>query len=111
MSSAAGAPRLGLAAWAARGSGDGPVIAKPIVRTRARPVDKRSARRGRAGGGRLGGVGTSGIGRYHGEHSFLSFSHEKGVVTSPTWFETGLTFPPYAGKLRWIRALLTRRFR
>jgi acyl-CoA reductase-like NAD-dependent aldehyde dehydrogenase len=58
----------------------------------------------------FGGVGPSGIGRYHGEHGFLAFSHEKPVVVSPTWFEMGLTFPPFGTKLRWLRLLLTRRF-
>jgi aldehyde dehydrogenase (NAD+) len=53
-----------------------------------------------------GGIGPSGMGRYHGEYGFATFSHEKSVLESPTWFETGLAFPPYGQRLRWMRRLL-----
>lgn len=54
----------------------------------------------------FGGVGTSGMGRYHGRHTFDLFSHHKGVVKAPTWIEHGLQLPPYTPLkerlLRWL---------
>lgn len=54
----------------------------------------------------FGGVGTSGIGGYHGKHSFELFSHNKSILKRSTRFETGIMFPPYKGKLKWIRKVL-----
>ncbi|MFD0590087.1 aldehyde dehydrogenase [Paenibacillus sp. GCM10027627] len=54
----------------------------------------------------FGGVGSSGIGGYHGKHSFDLFSHHKSVLQRSTRFETGILFPPYKGKLKWIRKVL-----
>ncbi len=42
----------------------------------------------------FGGVGHSGIGNYHGEDGFKAFSHFKGVLDKPTWFETNLKYFP-----------------
>lgn len=54
----------------------------------------------------FGGVGNSGIGGYHGKYSFETFSHTKSVLDKPTWFEHGLTFPPYKNKVKMIRRVL-----
>lgn len=54
----------------------------------------------------FGGVGHAGIGAYHGRHSFELFSHRKGILKKSTRLETGLAFPPYGDKLRWVRKLL-----
>ncbi|WP_159886013.1 aldehyde dehydrogenase [Paenibacillus puerhi] len=54
----------------------------------------------------FGGVGSSGIGAYHGKHSFDVFSHRKSIVKKSTRFEPGLAFPPYGDKLKWVRRLL-----
>ncbi|MCR2807878.1 aldehyde dehydrogenase [Paenibacillus soyae] len=54
----------------------------------------------------FGGVGPSGIGAYHGKHSFELFSHRKSVLKRSTRFETGMLFPPYGDKLKWIRKVL-----
>lgn len=44
----------------------------------------------------FGGVGGSGMGAYHGEHSLKTFSHERASLSKPLWPETlGLIFPPY----------------
>lgn len=43
----------------------------------------------------FGGVGNSGMGSYHGERSFLAFSHERAVVTTPTWIDLPLRYMPY----------------
>jgi len=51
----------------------------------------------------FGGVGESGIGRYHGKYSFDTFSHQKGVVERSFWGDVALRYPPYGEKLKWIR--------
>lgn len=43
----------------------------------------------------FGGVGNSGMGNYHGERSFLAFSHERAVVTTPTWIDLPFRYTPY----------------
>ena len=54
-----------------------------------------------------GGVGTSGMGGYHGEFGFREFSHYKAVLEKGTWFELwSLKTPPYTDRklrvLRWL---------
>lgn len=53
----------------------------------------------------FGGVGSSGLGRYHGRASFETFSHRKGVLNRGTWFDLPLRYPPYAGKLTRLKQL------
>jgi aldehyde dehydrogenase (NAD+) len=43
----------------------------------------------------FGGVGNSGIGKYHGKESFLAFSNKRGVVTTPTWIDLPLKYVPF----------------
>lgn len=47
----------------------------------------------------FGGVGASGMGRYHGKSGFDTFSNLKGVLHKPIKAETRLIYPPY-GKLK-----------
>ena len=55
----------------------------------------------------FGGVGNSGMGSYHGEAGFRSFSHYKSILEKGTWFETKLKYSPYSeGKLKWIKRLM-----
>lgn len=54
----------------------------------------------------FGGVGTSGIGSYHGYESFLTFSHQKSIHKKSTKIETGIAFPPYKNKLKLIKKIL-----
>ncbi|WP_096155522.1 aldehyde dehydrogenase [Bacillus sp. FJAT-45066] len=54
----------------------------------------------------FGGVGNSGIGAYHGEHSFNVFSHEKSILKKSTKIGSNLAFPPYGDKVKWVRKLL-----
>ncbi|MGB5593703.1 MAG: aldehyde dehydrogenase [Crocosphaera sp.] len=54
----------------------------------------------------FGGIGNSGIGSYHGQASFDTFSHYKSVLKRSFWLETNLRFPPYKGKLKWLKLLL-----
>jgi aldehyde dehydrogenase (NAD+) len=55
----------------------------------------------------FGGVGESGMGAYHGRHSFETFSHRRSVLKKHRLPDPPLLFPPYsARKLRWIKRLL-----
>lgn len=55
----------------------------------------------------LGGIGTSGQGRYHGRAGFDTFSHVKSVVRSSTWIDPGVQYPPYtSGKYSILRKVL-----
>lgn len=42
----------------------------------------------------FGGVGESGIGAYHGEFGFKTFSHFKSMLEKPSWFEPSLKYYP-----------------
>jgi aldehyde dehydrogenase (NAD+) len=48
----------------------------------------------------FGGRGFSGTGCYHGKYSFEAFSHKKAVMKTPTWFDPGIKYPPFKGKLK-----------
>jgi aldehyde dehydrogenase (NAD+) len=53
----------------------------------------------------FGGVGGSGIGAYHGESGFHTFSHHKSVLRKSTWIDPPFRYRPYAkwtGLLRWL---------
>ena len=54
----------------------------------------------------FGGVGTSGMGAYHGKLSFDIFSHKKSVVKRGTWLDLPLRYAPYKDKLKTIRKVL-----
>jgi aldehyde dehydrogenase (NAD+) len=55
----------------------------------------------------FGGVGESGMGAYHGRHSFACFSHHKSVLRKPTWIDPALMYPPFtAGKIKWLKRIL-----
>lgn len=43
----------------------------------------------------FGGVGNSGMGKYHGQESFLAFSNKRAVVTTPTWIDLPLKYAPF----------------
>ena len=45
----------------------------------------------------FGGVGPSGMGRYHGASSFETFSNMKSVLNKPLKGENSLLYPPYKG--------------
>ncbi|MCX7521263.1 aldehyde dehydrogenase family protein [Microbacterium sp. STN6] len=51
----------------------------------------------------FGGVGESGMGAYHGEHSIDTFSHRKAVLTKPLAPDTmGLVYPPFTERKKGI---------
>jgi aldehyde dehydrogenase (NAD+) len=53
----------------------------------------------------FGGVGTSGMGRYHGKAGFDAFSYRKSILKKGTRFDLPLRYPPYAGKLAWLKRM------
>ena len=54
----------------------------------------------------FGGVGASGIGAYHGEHGFATFSNTKPVYVQSRYAPTRLLYPPYGEKFERVLALL-----
>ncbi len=43
----------------------------------------------------FGGVGNSGLGKYHGRESFLSFSNRRAIVNTPTWIDLPVKYAPF----------------
>lgn len=54
----------------------------------------------------FGGVGASGMGGYHGVKSFETFTHFKSVLAQNTKVDNPLRYPPYSGKLAWLKKFL-----
>ncbi|WP_199250686.1 aldehyde dehydrogenase [[Phormidium] sp. ETS-05] len=54
----------------------------------------------------FGGVGNSGMGRYHGKASFDTFCHYKSILKRSFLFDVDLRYPPYRDKLRFLKWLL-----
>ncbi|MBP6551411.1 MAG: aldehyde dehydrogenase [Flavobacterium sp.] len=54
----------------------------------------------------FGGVGHSGIGAYHGNLSFDTFSHQKSIVKKANWLDLPLRYAPYLDKMPTIRKIL-----
>lgn len=55
----------------------------------------------------FGGVGTSGLGSYHGKASFDTFSHHKSVLIKSMHLDVPLIYPPHHdGKKKWLKMLL-----
>ncbi len=43
----------------------------------------------------FGGVGNSGMGRYHGRESFDAFSHTRSIITTSRWLDLPFRYMPY----------------
>lgn len=56
----------------------------------------------------FGGVGNSGIGSYHGKHSFDTFTHYKSYVSRGTWFDPIQRYAPYAKNFPILKKILRR---
>ena len=54
----------------------------------------------------FGGVGASGMGAYHGERGFLTFTHEKPVFAQPRVALTWMLQPPYGKRFEAVLKLL-----
>jgi len=53
----------------------------------------------------FGGIGDSGFGGYHGEHSFYLFSHKKSIIKKPFIFDLPMRYPPYTLSEKWMKKL------
>ncbi len=51
----------------------------------------------------FGGVGHSGIGKYHGKTSFDQLSHKKAIVKKGNWLDIKIRYAPYKGKLGYVK--------
>lgn len=54
----------------------------------------------------FGGIGSSGIGSYHGKKTFEIFSHTKPVLKTATWFDPDLKYPSLKGKIGLLKRLI-----
>ncbi len=54
----------------------------------------------------FGGVGESGLGKYHGKESFYTFSHTKSVLKRGTSSDINLRYAPYKDNLKLIKKIL-----
>ncbi len=54
----------------------------------------------------FGGVGTSGMGAYHGKYTFDTFSHRKSVVKNSFFLDLKLRYPPYKNALSTFRKFM-----
>ncbi|HLP64644.1 aldehyde dehydrogenase [Flavobacterium sp.] len=54
----------------------------------------------------FGGVGNSGIGAYHGQLSFDTFSHRKSIVKKANWLDLPFRYAPYKNKINLLKKLL-----
>ena len=54
----------------------------------------------------FGGVGSSGIGSYHGKASFDTFSHQKSVLKKSFLMDLKWRYAPYEGKLDLLKRIL-----
>ena len=58
----------------------------------------------------FGGVGSSGLGSYHGESSFRTFSHYKSILIGSSLLDNPFRYPPYSSsKLRWLKRFFSPR--
>jgi aldehyde dehydrogenase (NAD+) len=53
----------------------------------------------------FGGVGNSGMGRYHHRHSFECFTHTRSILVSPPSTDMPLRYMPY-NFFRWIKRII-----
>ena len=54
----------------------------------------------------FGGVGHSGLGAYHGKHSFDAFTHLKPFIKRGTWIDPFIRYAPYPTSFGWLKKLL-----
>ncbi|PTL79912.1 aldehyde dehydrogenase family protein [Vitiosangium sp. GDMCC 1.1324] len=58
----------------------------------------------------FGGIGESGVGNYHGEYGFRTFSHERAVLRQGPLFLLNTFFPPYTEKAKKMARMASRLF-
>jgi aldehyde dehydrogenase (NAD+) len=53
----------------------------------------------------FGGVGSSGMGAYHGKFTFETFTRPKSVMKTPAWFDPGIKYPSFKGRMKLFKML------
>ena len=53
----------------------------------------------------FGGVGNSGLGKYHGRDSFLAFSNQRSVVSTPVWIDLPVKYAPFKF-FEWVKKIV-----
>jgi aldehyde dehydrogenase (NAD+) len=51
----------------------------------------------------FGGIGESGMGRYHGKASFETFSYKKAVLNKKFWWDWSVIYPPYNTSIKVLK--------
>lgn len=54
----------------------------------------------------FGGVGMSGMGRYHGYEGFNTFSNQRSIFKKPFWLDINFRYPPYTLDLKWLKKFI-----
>ena len=54
----------------------------------------------------FGGIGSSGMGSYHGKSSFDTFTHSKSIVKKSTKLDIKLVLPPYKNRINIIKKVM-----
>ena len=56
----------------------------------------------------FGGVGSSGMGSYHGKDGFDTFTHYKSIVDKKNWIDLPMRYQPYKELYRLLIKLFLR---
>ena len=54
----------------------------------------------------FGGIGSSGMGKYHGKAGFDNFTHYKSILKRPFWLDLNFRYPPYKLNLSLLNKLI-----
>ncbi len=87
--------------------------------TNSRKIEKRVLERTHFGGGCIndtvshvgstalpfGGIGDSGMGQYHGEAGFDTFSHKRSILKRSNLVDMKLRYPPYGNRVKLLQKL------
>ncbi len=87
--------------------------------TKSRKIEKHVLERAHFGGGCIndtvshvgsttlpfGGIGDSGMGRYHGKAGFDTFSHQRSILKRSNLVDMKLRYPPYGNRVKLLQKL------
>lgn len=54
----------------------------------------------------FGGVGNSGIGKYHGKYGFDALSNQKSIFKNTFSFDRNILYPPYKLPFKWLKKII-----
>ncbi|MFI3207441.1 MAG: aldehyde dehydrogenase family protein, partial [Clostridia bacterium] len=54
----------------------------------------------------FGGIGNSGMGKYHGDDSFYSFSHTKSIMKKSNKLDINIRYAPFGNKIKLLRKIM-----